>query len=75
MQIYFLKCLPPIHLDDYFFHYFAAPESSDSTSVLSVKQQRYTPIKSNANYLLDDGDLIVSTNSLSEQRQPMISFD
>jgi hypothetical protein len=49
--------------------------SSGSTSVVSVKQQNYIPTKSYADLLLDDNELLLSTNSINEQHQSITFID
>lgn len=50
--------------------------SSISYKGKQQQQQSYHPqIKSYFNLLVDEGDLSLSTNSMNEQRQPMLLMD
>ncbi|CAF3537080.1 unnamed protein product [Rotaria sordida] len=49
--------------------------SSGPTSVASVKQQRYIPVKTYANLLFNDSNDQLSTNAINEQYQPLLLID
>ncbi|CAF2943381.1 unnamed protein product [Rotaria sp. Silwood2] len=62
-----------IKTNDLIFPYF----STNSTSIVNVKQhqQHHLQVKSYANLLVDDDNFSSITNSLKEQRQPILLID
>ncbi|CAF1238421.1 unnamed protein product [Rotaria magnacalcarata] len=50
-------------------------ESSGSTSIVSVKQQHYAPVKTYANLLSNESNISFTTNNINEQCQPFLLID